>query len=511
VGIDVGSVSVKMALVDSAGDCVRDYYVRHKGHPISTVGKLLGDLLGEIPLDAIQAIAVTGSGGKLICSIIGADFVNEIIAQSRATAALCPHARTIIEMGGEDSKLVFMHRDPPSGKGIIEDFSMNTICAAGTGSFLDQQASRMGLAIEKEFGEYALKSKRPPRIAGRCSVFAKSDMIHLQQIGTPDYDIVAGLCYAVARSFKSNIGKGKKFVPPVVFQGGVAANAGVVRAFEDVLGLLPGELIIPRNHATMGAIGAALYAFEHGLRNTRKFKGLEAIGEYLRTQRPENQGMEVLSFSEYAAADHVALTAIPPNLTEPLEAYIGIDIGSLSTNVVVIDQGGNILARRYLQTAGRPLEAVKRGLREVGGEVGSRVRVCGVGTTGSGRYLTGDYVGADVVRNEITSQATAAIHINPAVDTIFEIGGQDSKYISISSGTVVDFEMNKVCAAGTGSFLEEQAEKLDIRIEEEFGRLALQADNPGRFGDRCTVFMESDLVAHQQKGLNKKNLVAGLA
>ncbi|MCX6356490.1 MAG: acyl-CoA dehydratase activase, partial [Candidatus Aureabacteria bacterium] len=129
----------------------------------------------------------------------------------------------------------------------------------------------------------------------------------------------------------------------------------------------------------------------------------------------------------------------------------------------------------------------------------------------SGRYLTGDFVGADVIRNEITAQATAAAHIDPNVDTIFEIGGQDSKFISLDGGVVVDFEMNKVCAAGTGSFIEEQAEKLGIRIEEEFGRLSLDADNPGRFGDRCTVFMESDLVAHQQQGLGKRNLVAGLA
>ncbi|MEJ2745778.1 MAG: BadF/BadG/BcrA/BcrD ATPase family protein, partial [bacterium] len=160
VGIDVGSVSVKMALVDSSGDCVRDYYVRHKGHPISTVGRLLADLLREIPLESIRAVAVTGSGGKLVASIVGADFVNEIIAQARATAALCPGARTIIEMGGEDSKLIFMHGDPSTQAGIIEDFSMNTICAAGTGSFLDQQASRMGLAIDGEFGEYALKSRK---------------------------------------------------------------------------------------------------------------------------------------------------------------------------------------------------------------------------------------------------------------------------------------------------------------------------------------------------------------
>ena len=220
VGIDVGSVSVKLALLDSSGNLVRDYYVRHKGYPLLTVGRLLGDVLGEIPLKDICAITVTGSGGRLVCSLTGADFVNEIIAQARATVKICPRARTVIEIGGEDSKLILLHRDTATGKAIIEDFSMNTICAAGTGSFLDQQASRLGLSIEGEFGELALKSKKPPRIAGRCSVFAKSDMIHLQQIGTPDYDIVAGLCYAVARSFKSNIGKGKKFTAPVSFQGG---------------------------------------------------------------------------------------------------------------------------------------------------------------------------------------------------------------------------------------------------------------------------------------------------
>ncbi len=511
VGLDIGSVSVKLALLDYAGNMVKDYYVRHKGYPLPTVGNLLEKLVKEVPLKRIQAVAVTGSGGKLVCSVIGADFVNEIIAQTRATTRLYPDARTIIEMGGEDSKLILVHKVPASGRSVIEDFSMNTICAAGTGSFLDQQASRLGVSIEEEFGELALKSKKPPRIAGRCSVFAKSDMIHLQQIGTPDYDIVAGLCYAVARSFKSNIGKGKKITPPVVFQGGVPANAGVVKAFEDVLGLGRGELIVPDHHATMGAIGAALYAIENGISNLERFKGAGAIGDYLKRQRPDHKGMESLMTEMSIRADHTAVKPFDKDNGKPVEGYIGIDIGSLSTNVVIIDGEGEVLARRYLSTAGRPLLAVRRGLKEVGEEVGDRVTICGVGTTGSGRYLTGDYVGADIVRNEITAQATAAIYIDPEVDTIFEIGGQDSKYISIDNGTVVDFEMNKVCAAGTGSFLEEQAEKLDIRIEEEFGHRALKAENPGRFGDRCTVFMESDLVAHQQRGFDKDNLVAGLA
>ena len=194
-----------------------------------------------------------------------------------------------------------------------------------------------------------------------------------------------------------------------------------------------------------------------------------------------------------------------------LRFRLGVDIGSLSTNVVLIDDEHNVVARRYLPTASKPLNAVQRGLKEIFEEIGADVEVVSAGTTGSGRYLIGDFIGADDIRNEITAQATAAIDYDPTVDTIFEIGGQDSKYISIQDGVIVDFEMNKVCAAGTGSFLEEQAEKLNINIINDFEDLALSAHNPVRLGDRCTVFMESDLNSHQQRGADKDNLVGGLA
>ena len=193
------------------------------------------------------------------------------------------------------------------------------------------------------------------------------------------------------------------------------------------------------------------------------------------------------------------------------EGYLGIDVGSISTNIVVIDPQMQVLAREYLMTAGRPLEAVTEGLKRIGEKLGSRLKILGAATTGSGRYLTADFIGADLVRNEITAQATASAAINPAVDTILEIGGQDSKFISLENGAIVDFMMNKVCAAGTGSFLEEQAEKLGIAIKEEFGRLALESRQPVPLGERCTVFMESDLVHHQQQGAAKEDLVAGLA
>ncbi len=196
---------------------------------------------------------------------------------------------------------------------------------------------------------------------------------------------------------------------------------------------------------------------------------------------------------------------------EKTRVYLGLDIGSLSTNVVLIDEQHRVIARRYLPTGGQPLEAIQRGITEIYDEIGEYVEVIGAGTTGSGRYLTGDFIGADTIQNEITAQATAAIDYDPTVDTIFEIGGQDSKYISIENGVVVDFEMNKVCAAGTGSFLEEQAEKLNINIVNEFGAKALACDNPCKLGDRCTVFMESDLNSFMQKGARNENLVGGLA
>ncbi len=199
-----------------------------------------------------------------------------------------------------------------------------------------------------------------------------------------------------------------------------------------------------------------------------------------------------------------------------IPAYLGLDIGSVSTNVVVIDEFGTVIHDVYLRTAGRPIEAVQQGLAEVERSWGSRMKICGVGTTGSGRELIAEFVGADVVNDEITAHKTGAIHISSTlggepVDTIFEIGGQDSKFISIENGVVVDFAMNEACAAGTGSFLEEQAEKLGISIKGEFARLALSAQSPTRLGERCTVFMERDVTGWMHKGESVPHLVAGLA
>ena len=524
IGLDAGSVSVKMVLLDGEGNILEKNYVRHHGQPLKAAAELL-EKVGDA-----DSIGITGTAGKLIASILGIESINEITANSYPLTLLYKEAKSVIEMGGEDSKLILLDN------GRVRDFSMNSLCAAGTGAFLDQQAERLGLRIEDEFGELALKSKTPPRIAGRCSVFAKTDMIHLQQIATPDYDIVAGLCYAVARNFKSSICRGKKVLPPVIFLGGVAANSGMVRAFRDVLGLKDEEFIVPEDHAIMGAIGSALIQIEKQSTTTssqftpallRSTGSYGEAGRAVHGSRLAEKLMEYLKELPYlnsSGGDSLApLTAdqdffkrhssngyIHPIEGDKVDAYLGIDVGSISTNLVVLDEKKRVLSKRYLMTAGRPIEAVRRGLQEIGEEIGDKVNILGVGTTGSGRYMIGDFVGADIVKNEITSQATAAVEIDPSVDTIFEIGGQDSKYISLKDSVIIDFEMNKVCAAGTGSFLEEQAERLNVSIKEEFSSLCMNADSPCRLGERCTVFMETSVVNNQQKGATKDNIMAGL-
>jgi predicted CoA-substrate-specific enzyme activase len=523
LGLDVGSISVKGVVCSAAGEILDHRYVRHNGLPYQSAFQLLRALFARHAPERFRAVGATGTGGEQLAELLRCRFVNEFVAQTRAVIARTPHVRTVIEMGGQDSKLLLLEEDDRTGRPVLRDFSMNALCAAGTGSFLDQQASRLGIAIEEEFGRLALECKHPPHMAGRCSVFAKSDMIHLQQTAAPVQDIVAGLCFALARNFRSTIGQGKSFRPPVSFQGGVASNAGMRRAFEEVLDLKPGQLIVDPYHRVMGALGVAHVLMDENAEMAPC--DLDALEIHTHSKAPEAAGLEPLAGAltdggRQEAPDRIqhsalstqdsALSSVRP-AGEKLDVFLGIDVGSVSTNVVLMDREGRLVTKRYLSTAGRPIEAVRRGIEDICREVGESVVVRGCGTTGSGRYLIGDLVGADVIRNEITAQATAAIAIDPTVDTIFEIGGQDSKYISIHAGAVCDFEMNKACAAGTGSFLEEQAERLGMRIEVEFADRALAARCPVALGDRCTVFMESDLLHHQQAGAGKEDLVAGLA
>lgn len=503
IGLDAGSVAVKLAVLDGEGKKLEGYYLRHLGHPAGVALEKLKDIQAKYP---VSSLSITGSAGKSIAASLGIKPVNEVVSFSHSVRRLFPHIRTIIELGGEDSKLILLE------DGRIKDFSMNSVCAAGTGSFLEQQAERLRLNLE-EFSDMAEKAARPAKIAGRCSVFAKSDMIHLQQIATPVEDIVAGLCFAVARNFRGSIARGRDIMLPAAFLGGVAANGGMVRAFREVFSLE--RLFVPPEFALMGAIGAALKDMEEGRVTPFDCSRLEGALSFRLSEQGHPPLVSVGDdfFKRHGRQD--AGQALQPSekpfSDNRVRAFLGIDIGSISTNLAVIDEKGNLLAKRYLMTAGRPIEAVNEGLAGIQAEIGELVEIAGSGTTGSGRYMIADYVGADIVKNEITAQATAAIFIDPSVDTILEIGGQDSKYISIRDGVIVDFEMNKACAAGTGSFIEEQAEKINVSVTGEFAEAAFASKGPCRLGERCTVFMENSLMANLQKGVDRNDLLAGLA
>ncbi|MGD9677381.1 MAG: acyl-CoA dehydratase activase [Vulcanibacillus sp.] len=271
LGIDVGSVSINIVAIDSNNEIIFSNYERTNGQPLEALKRGLNDLKDRLdPKMTICGVGTTGSGRQLAGVIVGADIIkNEITAHATATINEVPDARTIFEIGGQDSKIIFLKDQ------MVVDFAMNTVCAAGTGSFLDHQAERLKIPIE-DFGELALTAKNEVRIAGRCTVFAESDMISKQQFGFSKPDIINGLCVALVRNYINNLGRGKKLEPPFVFQGGVAANLGIKAAFEKEIGH---EVIIPKNFNVMGAVGAAILAREE-LEQTgkqTKFRGFNSL------------------------------------------------------------------------------------------------------------------------------------------------------------------------------------------------------------------------------------------
>jgi predicted CoA-substrate-specific enzyme activase len=265
LGIDVGAVTTKLAVLDEAGLLLASLYLPTGGEPVSSVQRGLREISRQLPPEAtVKAVATTGSARYLAGAVVGADLIkNEITCQAVAAVHYLPDVRTVIEIGGQDSKIIIV-RD-----GMVADFGLNTVCAAGTGSFLDHQAARLHMSIE-EFARRALLGRDSVRISGRCTVFAESDMVHKQQTGHRVDDIVYGLCRALVRNYLGDVGSGKDIRPPVVFQGGVAFNDGIVRAFRDELKM---DIIVPPRHEVMGAVGAALLAREQPPSGPGLFKG----------------------------------------------------------------------------------------------------------------------------------------------------------------------------------------------------------------------------------------------
>ena len=532
IGLDSGSTSVNACIADAAtGEIIEILpYLRHHNYYEKTAREMLKDLASRYD---VAGVNITGSTGKsLQRSWEGTRRIAEVQAHATGAAHLFGRVDAVLDGGGSEIKFLKLGPD-----GQVAEFAMNPECAAGSGNFLDVQAKRLQLSIDddsdpaKHFPSMGLESilaDGTVPISGRCSVFAKTDMIHQQQKAVGDAAIVGGLHEALVNNIKATIiqNRLKDFAGRLAITGGLSQNAALVHCIKAQFKLSDDQVLTGEHGYAAGAIGAVLAgareefdisAVDAPLVGTIKQSTFEALTDDYADEKTD------VSVGEFSFEGREL----------PVDAYVGIDVGSVSTNVCIVDaQTEDMIVKSYLGTNGKPIEAVKEGLVDVtdglsgrlglAGSLAERcealkgyVRIMGACTTGSGRFMTGHFVKADIIKNEITAQATGAVRLAQkfglTIDTIFEIGGQDSKYIKLNSdGGVRDYTMNKVCAAGCGSFLEEQAEKLALNIKEEFASVALSADRPADLGDRCTVFIESVLDHLSSLGETRENLVAGL-
>lgn len=513
LGLDIGSGSIKAVIIREDNEIETLAVVGIQGQPIRRAKEVLESVL-ELGEGGRVICGATGAGAAALAALIGVERVHEPNALAAAVEKLYPDVRTVIEMGRESQKYILFERDSSSGRLLVEDSSLGNKCASGSGSFIDHMAKRLNYADVQEFARVALETESPASLSGRCAVFTESDITHLYQKGTPRNRIAAGVHQAISRNYRSAIARGKEFRDRVAFIGGVSENPAVRKYLAVELGL-DGRLFVPEHNRTLGAIGSALRASaEIDLRDA-----IERLNEHL-SKPLDYPGCAPISLNESevlweqtrAVDNQDAAAAVGPDIER---AALGVDIGSVSTKAALVTEVDGrfvVLASHYRRTNGDPLAAVRDTLSVIHEQIrrkGYRIGRIAAATTGSGRYLTGDYIGADLIRNEITSQASGALAYADDIESIFEIGGQDSKYIRLDGDVIIDFEMNKACAAGTGAFLEKQAERLGIALE-EFGDAALANRRPPDLDWTCTVFSESAMVYYQQNNVPVEDLAAGI-
>jgi len=494
LGIDVGSVNSKLSLINENRNIVYLDTEKLSSGPRSTVKSLVARLAEKIDLQEIVGAGVSGSGRTAISKELGWAEYSDSLAIASGLLHFHPDAKTIIQIGGQTSLIIGLE------DGLRKPWKVasNPLCAAGTGRFLEQQAYRLGISME-DMSSLALKSEEaPPRIAARCSVFAKTDLIHLQQKGVSVETMLSALCDSVARMVAS-FRKGP-FEEPVYLVGGVAANLAITKMLSEVISARNGhesKVRVPENYLHIESLGTAMLSMDKTTHVT------------LLPEKDERERFFQLPKLEIVSARDGKLLKKIEN--EGI-GYLGVDIGSTSTKAVILDETGKeVIGKNYLMTAGRPVEAIKEVFSNLLKEGAGKIRIEGVGITGSGRYLVGSLIGADLIKNEITAQSRAAEDLDAEAD-IIEIGGQDSKLVIKRNGVVIDYQMNKACAAGTGSFIDELAEMLGISVTNgEFADLAFKAPYTIDLGTRCAAFMAQAVGSAQQQGMPLEIIVASLA
>ena len=514
LGLDIGSVSISIAITNDRGQIIHTNYDFHRGQ----IKEKLSGFLSEINLNEIRSLAYTSSTPPIIKNGLPVD---SRIAYISAAKHFYPEIQSLLIIGAEKFGLATF-----SQNGEYRNYKSNSSCAAGTGNFLDQQAERLNLRDIHEFSKLAYENKSGfPKIASRCAVFAKTDLIHAQQEGYSVGEICDGLSFGLAKNIVDTVFHYNDASSHIVVAGGVALNKAVIDHIEKLTRL---KILTDKYSHVYAAIGAALSARDEGPDQNRSINNIDDIVVPIKKEKDYYYPPLKLKWShypdfhthqsyEYVSTRFPSLTAVEVDaysqkLNKNIQkVFLGIDIGSTSTKAVFIDENRQVLAGFYTRTSGQPLQAVQvifECISDFAEKRNTHLEILGAGTTGSGRKFIGKIVGADIILDEITAHAKAAYELNPETDTIIEIGGQDSKFTIMRNGMVTFSVMNNVCAAGTGSFIEEQAKRLGCPLEEYANRVE-KVKSP-LASDRCTVFMERDLNHYLMAGYSRDEILASV-
>lgn len=528
LGVDVGSTTVKLALIDNETKQVLYHrYLRHGARQRETTIRLIRDLAESMPEIRFQAI-FTGSGSRGIAESVRLFHVQEVVANSVAVRQFHPDTRVAIELGGQDAKVIFFHPDPANGELQASDMRMNGSCAGGTGAFIDEVAKLLKIPVE-QFDDLAARGEHIYQISGRCGVFAKTDIQPLLNQGVDRTDLALSTFHAVARQTIGGLAQGLQIRPPVIFQGGpLTFNHTLVRVFGERLKLTAEEIIRPNQPEIFVAVGAALSipliaSDSPAVTAAELADRLASIDDTrLRSGNTDDDGgastippffadeEERRDFLERHQRPAWTRLTFPPGSV--VDAYIGIDAGSTTTKMVLLDETGTILDSAYSHNEGEPLQTGVRLLTAILGRYEGEdvtVKIKGLGTTGYGEKLFAAAFHADYHTVETVSHAHAALQIEPTAGFVLDIGGQDMKAITISDGIVTGISLNEACSAGCGSFLENFAHNLEVPVE-RIAEKAFAAESPSVLGSRCTVFMNSSIITEQKNGKGPEDILAGL-
>jgi len=509
LGIDIGSTTAKVVALDENNNVIYKSYRRHYTRLIETITDILTELAEQVG-DVELNICMTGSGAMGMTERIGMQFVQEVIAVTKSLKTFYPDAKTLIDIGGEDAKLVLLE------EGKSPDIRMNGNCAGGTGSFIDQMASLLGVHIEEMDG-LAQKSTTIYPIASRCGVFAKTDVQNLIARKINSSDISASIFHAVALQTINSLARGCEMKPQVVFCGGpMTYIPSLQKAFITLLKLKEGDYAMPQHAELFTALGAALSVKEDN-KPVQITQLIEQLANYSSNLQMVDQHLDPLFSDENPLATwdlerHVI--EIPQKECAKLQdAYIGIDSGSTTTKIVVTDSQANILYSFYANNEGNPLKTAIGGLVSFQKELtekGCKLRILGSGVTGYGEDLLHSALNMDYGIVETIAHYLAARKIDPQVSFVLDIGGQDIKAIFAQNDTITDIEINEACSSGCGSFIEGFAMNLGYSAQ-KFSELACQSSAPCDLGSRCTVFMNSKVRQAIKDGATVEDLSAGLA